>query len=409
MRLRFFLFFIIFSSIVVADENCKLSQTPFGNLIKQHESFGGNYNVYNKPQTYQIIKTENISELSIAEIINRQLVQKNIHAAGAYQMARSQDKNKVWHSIIEGCAKSLGVSFSEKFSKTFQDRCFDEYLTTSKKGRGAIYNYFYGDGSITSAALAVAQEWASMPVAIGTRKSNKSIATTEKESYYTNGKDKAGTTYSNLISIMAATKLQIQSNQCNPEEQVDNNQTDNNQTGSGRQETPAITPEEYNIKNNTYFDGTCNDIDFRPESNSCGYSPIVSKQIGGNPYEYNTQNVDDCYCAADQNPSSGQYGVVNADIVPTEVKLNEETTQMIIDSINTLVYLREYWTRGLGIEAYGLAPQVSFQPSNNMEQRKLNDTLEKKNKEKCVTLEAKINELSAQISKIEQELYQISK
>lgn len=408
MKLKFFLFFIIFSGVVVADDTCKLSQTPFGKLIRQHESFGGNYNVYNKPKTYQIVKTENISELSIADMINRQLVQQNIHAAGAYQMARSQDKNKVWHSIIEGCARSLGVPFSEKFNKTFQDRCFDEYLTTGKKGRGAIYNYFYKDGPITSAALAVAQEWASMPVAIGTQKNNKSIATTEKESYYTNGKDKAGTTYSNLISVMAATKLQIQSNQCNPDEEIDDNSTDDNSgIGEPAPAGPGV-PTEYDIKENTYINA-CNDIDFKPESNNCGYSPIASKQLNGGPYEYNSENVDDCYCAADNSPESGQYGVVNADIIPSEVKLNEETTQMIIDSINTLVYLREYWTRGLGIEAFGLAPQASFQPNNNMEQRKLSDTLEKKNKEKCVFLESKINELSLQISKIEQELYLISK
>ena len=218
MNIKTLLCFFVFINIVTADEICKLSQTPFGELIRAKES-RGNYNIYNKPKTYAIVISENISNLSIAEVIDRQLVDKNIHAAGVYQMARVTDKSGTIHSVIDGCATALGVLTTEKFGVKFQDRCFDEYLTTSKKWRGAIHDYFYGNGSIEAAALATAQEWTSMPTKNGT-------------SYYGNGIDKAGTTYENLIATMKLTKEQIQSNQCNPQEQPDNNATnsDNNST-----------------------------------------------------------------------------------------------------------------------------------------------------------------------------------
>ena len=221
MKFYVILLSLFLSSSLLAEEICKLHNTPFGELIRHHES-RGNYDIYNKPQTYAVVKNENISNFTIAEMIKRQLVDRNIHAAGAYQMARVTDNSGVLHSVIEGCATALGVSTTEKFGVEFQNRCFDEYLTTSKKWRGAIHNYFYGNGSIEAAALATAQEWASMPTKNGT-------------SYYGNGIDQALTTYANLIATMELTKEQIQSNQCNPQQQPDSNTTtpDNNSTSSG--------------------------------------------------------------------------------------------------------------------------------------------------------------------------------
>ncbi|MDA3053685.1 hypothetical protein [Campylobacter sp. JMF_03 NE3] len=396
MKFYVILLSLILGSSLVADEVCKLHNTPFGELIRHHES-RGNYNIYNKPKTYAQVKSENISNFTIAEMIKRQLVDRNIHAAGAYQMARVTDNSGVLHSVIEGCATALGISTTEKFGVEFQNRCFDEYLTTSKKWRGAIYNYFYGNGSIEAAALATAQEWASMPTKNGT-------------SYYGNGIDKAGTTYENLIATMEKSKEQIKLNQCNPEEQPDNNATgpDNNTTTS----TTQPTIKKYDIKNNTYF-GECIDIDFNPEINSCGFSPASPKVVmggNGNAFSYTHENDSStfCYCATDMNAEAGQYGVVNSIVIPSEVKINEETTQMLIDSINTLVYLKEYWTRGLGAEAFGLGPQATLQLSNNMEQRQLSHALEEKNKDKCLILDLKINEISSRINKLEQELIKMT-
>ena len=135
-------------------------------------------------------------------------------------------------------------------------------------------------------------------------------------------------------------------------------------------------------------------------------SPKVVMGGDGNAFSYTHENDSStsCYCATDMSAEAGQYGVVNSIVIPSEVKINEETTQMLIDSINTLVYLKEYWVRGLGAEAFGLGPQATLQLSNNMEQRQLSHTLEEKNKDKCLVLDLKINEISSRINKLEQEL-----
>ena len=401
---KYFFATIIFTLSLLADaetQNCKLSDTPYAQLLRQIESGNdyGNFNfssscVYNGGKCGEKYKKEigSLTNYTIREVIDMQK-QKIVLAAGAYQMAVYKGK-----SNVEFCVEQLGnIDTNSKFDKSFQDRCFNEVLTTSKKWNGAIHNYFYGNGSIEAAAAKTANEWASVPKADGT-------------GVYNDGRNKVLTTYDTLISAMEKSKEQIKLNQCNPEEQPDNNATgpDNNTTTS----TTQPTIKKYDIKNNTYF-GECIDIDFNPEINSCGFSPASPKVVmggNGNAFSYTHENDSStfCYCATDMNAEAGQYGVVNSIVIPSEVKINEETTQMLIDSINTLVYLKEYWTRGLGAEAFGLGPQATLQLSNNMEQRQLSHALEEKNKDKCLILDLKINEISSRINKLEQELIKMT-
>lgn len=200
---------IFIFNTVSAGDICKLSDTPFGQLIKNHESWGGKYGAYNKNGGKSNGVDNSLTEKTVGEVMQAQ-AKGEYYAVGAYQIIPDTLKA----SVI-----NLGIDKNAKFDKTMQDFIFNEYLTKGK--RKLIKNYFYGNGSIDSGALATAMEWASMPIKAGTVNNKKVVATSNCGwSYYSNGIDKSRMCYETLINAMEVSKKQLESNECNPSEDI---------------------------------------------------------------------------------------------------------------------------------------------------------------------------------------------
>ena len=157
--LKFIFVFLFLASF--ANANCFLSDTAFGKFLRQKEA-GGSYRAWNEPNTnYPHIKDGyNVENITIAEVINHQTPPNRvIHVAGAYQIINTSKA-----PTLSSAVKSFGLDINAKFSKEIQDKIFNEYLTTFKKGRSAIHDYFYGNGDLDKAVQSIAYEWSSMPV-----------------------------------------------------------------------------------------------------------------------------------------------------------------------------------------------------------------------------------------------------
>lgn len=229
---KIILLLVLGLSIAYGDEICKLSNTPYGLLIRAKES-GGNYNIYNfykknsNGKEYLSSQTGNLVNMTIAQILEHQK-NKTMFAVGAYQIV-----NYTNAPVLDNAIQALGINLLDLFSKDMQDRIFDEYLTKGK--RSAIYNYFYGNGSLETAAYATAKEWASMPVKKGTRINGGRIAKSNcYVSYYaSNGIDGSNICYETLINAMEVSKKQLQSNECNPTEDIDKDEEAKTKEESG--------------------------------------------------------------------------------------------------------------------------------------------------------------------------------
>lgn len=219
MKFKLFFYASLLFTLANANEICKLSNTPYGQLIRQHES-GNNYNIYNfykvnsSGKEYLSKSSANFSDMTIAQVVQNQKENK-MFAVGAYQIV---NYNKA--PVLDEAISYLGISPLDNFTKELQDKIFDDYLTKSK--RSAIYDYFYGNGSLENGALDTAREWASMPVKKGTRIAGNLISKSNcYVSYYaSNGIDGSHICYETLINAMKVSKEQLLSNACNPTKDI---------------------------------------------------------------------------------------------------------------------------------------------------------------------------------------------
>lgn len=215
MKTKAIFLLILCFSFSFANEICKLSNTPYGQLIRQKES-NSNYNIYNFFKNGKLSSSStNFNNMTIAEVVKNQK-EGTMFAVGAYQIV-----NYSKAPVLDDAIRILGLNTLDMFNKEMQDMIFDEYLTKGK--RRAIYNYFYGNGSIELGALATAQEWASMPVKKGEKINGGLIAKSScYVSYFaSNGIDGSNICYDTLINAMEVSKKQLESNECNPTEDID--------------------------------------------------------------------------------------------------------------------------------------------------------------------------------------------
>ncbi len=200
---------------------CKLSNTPFGLLIRKYES-SGNYDIYNatKPRL-KVFPNGNITGLSLDDIIKKQ-ENREMFAVGAYQI--------IPNTLLE-VIKKLDFNGDDLFIKELQDAAFDDYLTRFK--RPSIFDYFYKNGGLDRAAKNVAYEWASMPIKSGDGL-NRGGTSNGCSSYYAgDGLNSAHLCYDELTRIMQDSKTQLESGRCDPGELPDENDKKSEPTQKG--------------------------------------------------------------------------------------------------------------------------------------------------------------------------------
>lgn len=126
-----------------------LADSAFGRLIARGE---GDYNSVNLGVKggYRA-STADLASMTLADVMAAQR-RGDFNAAGRYQITRD---------TIAGAAKTLGLTGAEKFDKALQDRIFSDYLIAIK--RKPLGDYLSGrSNDVNAAALAAAQEWASV-------------------------------------------------------------------------------------------------------------------------------------------------------------------------------------------------------------------------------------------------------
>ena len=85
-----------------------------------------------------------------------------------------------------------------------------------------------------------------------------------------------------------------------------------------------------------------------------GFSFLVAADDVDTPLkaQYRELQANNCYC---NNPAG--VSLVNASqLKPSEKKMNEEISQIILDAKNEQYLIRAFWIKGLGAEAYEFAP-----------------------------------------------------
>jgi hypothetical protein len=155
-----------------AAEGAKAAKAGIGNawegvkgsvsdLIHMGESKRRGYNDYNRGSDKRAASNKenlDLENMTVAEIMEKQSLpvghKDRLFAVGKYQVIPDTMRDAV---------KALGIDPNQKFTPELQERLFSEFLTTSKKGRGALENYIKsGKGSAEDATHAIAQEWASV-------------------------------------------------------------------------------------------------------------------------------------------------------------------------------------------------------------------------------------------------------
>jgi hypothetical protein len=126
-----------------------LASSPLAALISRGE---GGYNSVNRGAAGGYKSgTENLENMTVAEVMAAQKSGK-FNAAGKYQVIAG---------TLPEAVKAMGLTGSEKFDRTTQDKIFEQHLAGSK--RPAISDYLNGKSNDLMAALkAMSQEWASI-------------------------------------------------------------------------------------------------------------------------------------------------------------------------------------------------------------------------------------------------------
>ena len=172
------------------------SKTPFGSMIGQKES-KNDYSAYNRTKggLKAFYKTD-LTSMTLGEVMEKQSKDsREIFAAGRWQIIPS---------TLKGAVEHLKLDPSLKFDEKLQDRIFNEYLIAKK--RPAIKKFLDGEGTLEQAQLAAAQEWASMPVAAGTKLANGKISQGGESYYAGDGLNKSGITEEKFQTALASSR-----------------------------------------------------------------------------------------------------------------------------------------------------------------------------------------------------------
>ena len=114
-------------------------------LIKQKESYGGNYNVFKGSR-----KEHNLTDMTVNEVRAMQKKQMGNKAAGAYQIIPA---------TFDYLMGKMKLSGNEKFTPEMQDRMAVQLLE-----RRGLSKFQAGKMSIEDFGNEVAKEWASFPL-----------------------------------------------------------------------------------------------------------------------------------------------------------------------------------------------------------------------------------------------------
>ena len=143
-----------------------------------------------------ITDVSRLTQLTVQQVLDRQ-ANRAMFAVGKYQFIPA---------TLRGAIVGSGVSMTDKFDAITQERIFDTFLF---RKRPAIKAYFDGRGSIESAQLALAQEFASIPVARQV-KNDKGTIIFPGESYYKDrGNNRASHTVAETQRALQSKDIQV--------------------------------------------------------------------------------------------------------------------------------------------------------------------------------------------------------
>jgi len=123
----------------------------FSSVIARYESGSRGYNAYNKGTARQGTEHIDFSQLTLGEVMQKQR-NRELFAVGKYQIITN---------TLQSAVDTLKLDKNEKFTPELQDRIFAQYLAGPGK-RPEIDKYIRGNGSLSAAHLAAAQEWAGL-------------------------------------------------------------------------------------------------------------------------------------------------------------------------------------------------------------------------------------------------------
>jgi hypothetical protein len=180
-------------------EEFSWAMSPFADLLSSIES-RGDYSAYNKIVVVNGVKKvksyfgTDLTELTIADIQEKQMNSSDMFAVGKYQLIPK---------TLAAAIKHLGIDTSERYSPTVQDKLFDGYLIRVK--RPEIIEFLEGEGDVEEAIYGWAKEFASAGVRAG-RKIAKGIAQGGESYYAGDGLNKAHITPDQMVKVLKESK-----------------------------------------------------------------------------------------------------------------------------------------------------------------------------------------------------------
>lgn len=156
-------------------------------LIAKHES-GGNYNArFGKATNHNPMFTE----MTVGQVLDwqRQRGAGGFTAVGRYQIIKK---------TMQGLIESMKLTGSERFGEAMQDKMALQLLNGRKLG-----SFLAGKLGVVGFGLAIAQEWASLPVLERTRGAHRMVDA--GETYYAGDRvNKAGATVNEVRRVLEA-------------------------------------------------------------------------------------------------------------------------------------------------------------------------------------------------------------
>jgi hypothetical protein len=160
---------------------------PLFDLIAKHES-GGNYNArFGKATNHNPMFTE----MTVGQVLDwqRQRGAGGFTAVGRYQIIKK---------TMQGLIESMKLTGSERFGEAMQDKMALQLLNGRKLG-----SFLAGKLGVVGFGLAIAQEWASLPVLERTRGAHRMVDA--GETYYAGDRvNKAGATVNEVRRVLEA-------------------------------------------------------------------------------------------------------------------------------------------------------------------------------------------------------------
>jgi muramidase (phage lysozyme) len=172
----------------------KGGMNTLASLISRGE---GNYSIANKPSgnSYPVAKGVDVSKMTIGQIQQAQ-AQRQLFAVGRYQLIPS---------TLAGAVKQLGLSADTVFSPALQDKIFSEFLVGAKRPKIAAYLSGKTD-DVAGAALAAAQEWASIGTPKGMKNAHGQVSDGTTSYYAGIGGNKASISADEIMGALQAAR-----------------------------------------------------------------------------------------------------------------------------------------------------------------------------------------------------------